>query len=763
MGDCNNKRLGDKLYAYELGMLADSEREEFEIHLLECSHCQEKAIRFQDAARIMRFDDDVRESVEKICEQEEVPSGQQARTSRKKRKWLALMPVPVAALAVLLILILKPWHIDIQPTDDAVAAQSRVAIMYFDNLADHDDAQRMGEIAANLLITDLSESRYVNVVSSQRLYDILKLLGREGETKIDRFTALEVAKRAGTDRLLTGSVLQVEPQIIITTQLVNVRNGQVESSQRVIGDEGDNIFSVIDKLTVEIKEDLSLPFQARNELDRPVSEVTTDSPDAYRNYLEGLSLYNKFFRVDAAESFERALEFDSTYAMAYYYLSDLQARDLIAKAVEYSENASEKERYFIRSREALYASDFNTAAEELEKAIERYPEDKSAHFELASLRHSLQEYYEGIYHLKEAIRIDPLYKSAYNLLAYAYSYVDSVEQAIQTIDLYASLVPDEPNPHDSKGEILALHGRYDEAIESYKKAIEIKPDFHNSWLRLAELYLRKRMYAEVESCAVVLSNSINERTRADARFYRAIVLMHQGRLEACLKALDKCIEVDILELGRDNWSPISVKNFCKAKIYDGIGESELAVQEVEKIIEAIRSHAPVNRVSYRAYYAEILARDHQFEKARRVLDDLTDFYDETGRGRELVVYSTAFIELCSGEIERAIETFRERLEQGPDFESHFALARALLETGRSAEAVTEFEAIFARPGYWYPCHGVEFGLVHYYAGLAYEGAGMFEDARARYEHFLDIWKDADTTIAEIKDAKLRLSRLESSS
>lgn len=58
--------------------------------------------------------------------------------------------------------------------------------MYFDNLVDPGDSLRLGEIATNLLITDLSQSRYVNVVSSQRLYDILKQFGKEGQKRIDR-------------------------------------------------------------------------------------------------------------------------------------------------------------------------------------------------------------------------------------------------------------------------------------------------------------------------------------------------------------------------------------------------------------------------------------------------------------------------------------------------------------------------------------------------------------------------------------------------
>ncbi|MCK4656559.1 MAG: protein kinase, partial [candidate division Zixibacteria bacterium] len=106
-----------------------------------------------------------------------------------------LIPGLIVVFAVM-IMIFKPWRIEIESGHEAIAAENRLAIMYFDNLADPGDSQSLGEIVANLLITDLSESEYVQVVSSQRLYDILKLLGKEGQKKIDRTVATQVAEKA---------------------------------------------------------------------------------------------------------------------------------------------------------------------------------------------------------------------------------------------------------------------------------------------------------------------------------------------------------------------------------------------------------------------------------------------------------------------------------------------------------------------------------------------------------------------------------------
>lgn len=80
------------------------------------------------------------------------------------------------AAIVLLILLLKPWHIEIGPSQEAEAAKEAVAVMYFANIANPDDHGHLGEIAANLLITDLAQSP-ISVVSGTYLYEYLEIAG----------------------------------------------------------------------------------------------------------------------------------------------------------------------------------------------------------------------------------------------------------------------------------------------------------------------------------------------------------------------------------------------------------------------------------------------------------------------------------------------------------------------------------------------------------------------------------------------------------
>jgi TolB-like protein len=97
--------------------------------------------------------------------------------------------VPAAILLVVALAIAIGLRVQVGRQPAAIAEENSLAIMYFDNLAQPEDPNRLGEIVTELLITGLSESQYVQVVSSQRLYDTLKLLGREGQKVVNRDVA----------------------------------------------------------------------------------------------------------------------------------------------------------------------------------------------------------------------------------------------------------------------------------------------------------------------------------------------------------------------------------------------------------------------------------------------------------------------------------------------------------------------------------------------------------------------------------------------
>jgi len=694
-------------------------------------------------------------------------SGESAIRHSKARSRTARFIVPGLILITgALLLILKPWKIEVQPTMEVVAAENRLAVMYFDNLADPQDTLRWGEIAANLLMTDLSESQYVQVVSSQRLYDILKQLGREGQKNIDRSVASQIAEKARAKWMLLGSILKIEPQIILTAQLVEVASGNAIASQRIEGQPGEEIFTLVDKLTVEIKSDLALPDSAQAEPDRPVAEVTTHSPEAYRYYLEGVNLGFKFYRAEATKSLKQALSYDSTFAMAYYRLSafsrGVERRQLAAKALEYSAKASRDEQGYIKGWNEFVLGNHTQAINDIREIIDRHPDDKEAWQALGYIyKNGLRQTKEAIDCYSKAIEIDSLDAWAYNELAYAYNNIGDFEKSIWAINKYVSLAPNEPNPYDSRGELYASNGKLDQAIASFKKAVEIKSDFYDSWEHLGTMLIFKRDYAEAERCFEKLLLSTNKNVRSDGRQDLALIPLYQGKFDEALAVLDQSIGADKIERV-DTWE----KHMIKSDIFAQRGEFAKSLGEINEAIKGYTNSYPGRAVPFKHIYIQRLTENGEFAKAQQVAREWKrEIEDKDPTKMDFYLIGLGCLEFGQENYDTAIGRLSKAMAGIPDpltpygFRVRFLLARAYQKAGQVGEAVAEFEKILTNYSGGRIAWAISSVKTHYYLGLAYDKSGWNNKAIEQYRIFLDIWRDADSGIVEIADARERLARL----
>ncbi len=683
----------------------------------------------------------------------------------KKKLLRFYFPASIMFILILLLLILKPFKLEVVPEKKASAEEKTLAIMYFENMTDREDKERLGEIVTNLLITDVSESQYLNVVSSQRLYDILKLLGKEGTKTIDKNVASEVANKAGAKWMLLGSILQVEPQIIVTSQLVEVKTGGILASQRINGEPNEKIFSIVDKLTVELKKGLALPMEAKPEETRSVAEVTTHSQEAYRYYLEGVDYFYKLYTVEGAKSFRKAIELDSTFAMAYYWLANIETGEegkrLAAKAVEYSNKVSQKEKYFIECLKVGISGNREQEVKILKKIIAYYPDDKDGYFLLASIYQlQLKEFDSAVVYLNKTVAIDPLYKLGYNMLAYAYNELGDFEKSIWAINQYISLAPGEANPYDTRADLYAYNGKLDQAIDSYRKALEMKPDFYSSLMKLGCMYIYKEEYPRADSCFKVLSSSNSRETRSNGRILLALIPLYQGKFTEALQVLDDGIAADRMEQVEGE-SSIN-KHGLKALIYGERNQPDLALKEIETGRGVYLKINPQDPVEMRDIYAIFLARDGKIKEAEEVLQSLRKNVEgKTKTGMNNYWRALGIVELIKNNPSAAVSDLEKGMKEATSihFEAGYFLAQAYLESGKIGEAVAELEKAILRYDEKRAIYAIWSVKVYYLLGMAYEESGWNNKAIESYEKFLDIWKNADPGIKEVEDAKESVRKL----
>jgi serine/threonine protein kinase/Flp pilus assembly protein TadD len=694
-----------------------------------------------------------------------------AAPAAQKSSALKYVVASSAVLVIALVLfILKPFKFDVASEQQATAADNSLAVMYFENLSDPSDSDKTGEMAANLLITGLSESQYLRVLSRQRLYDILNSLGKPSGTKIGPETSTEIASRANVKWLVTGKVYQTSPKIVLSADMSESGTGQIVTTQRITGDPGEDLFAVIDKLGASLRSNIALPAGAKAEETKSVADVTTHSSDAYRYYLEGIEFRDKFYVKEAVESFRKAIALDSTFAMAYYraaalpFVERLVGRavrlEWLAKAERFSANTSWKDQRYIQTAVRFANNNLVGAIQEADQILERYPDEKDAWHAKGFYSSRLGREEEAMACYERIVALDPSDRNAYNSLAYSYEKLGLFEKSIGAINKYIAMAPDEANPYDSRGDLYAYNGRTQEAIDSYRMAMQKNPEF-DSDNKLWYMYAYLGDYARSDSvCQALVSKSLKGQ-RAAGRLCIPRLTAYQGQFRKAIEQLDEAISADRLERYAEfpYLNKLQTKLMLQFAIDDEQGALQTCLRHAEDALK-LDSGNVVGHVFLPSVYAVL----KQFDDARRELallkTKLLAREDTTGWERQFAG-PAGVLAYYEGRYDDAIREFEGIEPSSRNALVEGLLAQSYLRQGMNEKAVSELERFLRYQNGFRIAHPHDGVRCFYWLGIAYEQSGWNDKAAKQYQQFLEIWKDADPGIPEIDDAKARLAKLTS--
>jgi tetratricopeptide (TPR) repeat protein/DNA-binding Xre family transcriptional regulator len=494
--------------------------------------------------------------------------------------------------------------------------------------------------------------------------------------------------------------------------------------------------------------------------------ATTRSHQAREQFVLGDKALRKLNREEARTHFRAALDIDSTFAMAAVRLTHPQirgtreeARALIEQAKRHAAKGTDIERRYIESRDRYLRGDIEGAIAELQRLAIEHPEEKDAYALMGMYFSSTKRMEAAISSFEKALEIDPYDATMWNSLAYAREAVGDVDGALRACDEYIKSWPYEHNPYDTRGDILARHGKPGEAILEFKRALKLRPDFYPSMQYLGCISLLMRDYTRAETYFQNMTLTKNEGARGRGRLYTAAIPLYQGKLDEALVEIDRALAADRLENhnGPDHQHKIRFKAFVLAER----GEFDEAIAESEIMLERVRDSDPNALPEWLDDHVYILARANKFDAARAALDSSGTLVRE-GPGNDNCYYWSArgWLDLELGDHEAACADFERAYDVEPMFYNGYPLGVAYIGAGRSGDAVTLFEKLVMRYKDERAAYPIEAVKMYYYLGIAYQETGRAQDAARMYRELLDTWKNADPVFDGVKsDARERLAQV----
>ncbi|MEJ2193783.1 MAG: protein kinase [Ignavibacteriaceae bacterium] len=672
----------------------------------------------------------------------------------------AVILVTIAIIIAAIFFIYKPYkEKKTQSTISKITGNS-LAVMYFENITDPEDKDHTGEMLTNLLITSLSQVKELKVISRERLMDIQKEMGPGDSKALLPNLAGQIAKNAGVSTMLIGSILQEKPLLSVTISVIDVQSGRIISSQKVSNFPKNKIFTLVDSLTYLLSNDFPVISDSKSEI-KNVAKVTTNSLEAYRAYVEGLTFYNWRYYNEAKAAFERAVELDNNFAMAYFYLSLFQQNDgevllswkSFQKAVELTDNVTECERLQIIARNYAKLNKPDKAIEIFNQVIERDPHERYPYSYLYLLyTYDFLKPEKAIEICRLAFNNNPSFKRFWNALAYSFTFLNKRDEAFDAINNYINLAPSEPNPYDSKGDLYVWFMNYDSSIVEYQKAIELHKDYFSS-TDLGYYYLLRQNYKD----ALQYFNM--------SGYQMPVIEIHHGQITIAQNELSGLMKSKISRINL-----LMVLTQMIHLSYETRQYSEM-LQLANDLSKELKKD-PGEKIYGRNYIVWALVKQGRYSEAQKLLDSIRiDIAGTTPRLQFKTDYLSAVILFEEGNNELALKQFKKAFDiLPPNHEPNFFYSVCLLKSGQLSEAVSEFQRLIYWPanvsnylvgdilgviGYW-PIQAVK---AHYWLGVAYEQQNKKEEAIREYDKFLDIWKDTDFTSPELTDAKTRVVKL----
>ena len=467
----------------------------------------------------------------------------------------------------------------------------------------------------------------------------------------------------------------------------------------------------------------------------PIDQATTHSLEALKAYSAGMKTRGEQGDAEAIPFFKRAIEHDPNFASAYASLGscygntgeDELGRQFTVKAYELRDRASEREKLRILTMHFFDTGEMESEVETTQIWAREYPRDKLAHLDLARAYDRSGRYESAATADLEALRLDPDYAPAYADLMREYFWLDHLG----------------------------------EAKAAYQQALARN-------INISGLHLIRYWIAFSESDQAEMDRQMawaeNKRDEGDFLVIASAGEEFYGRLVKARELRERAVKA-YQRNGRGNEAHLYKAWWAFREALYGNVERARQIDTAKLVWGSAYPWMPVAR-------ARTLALIGDSTHAEALADDLARRYPvhKTIQGYWLPVIH-AQIEMDHHHPARAIQllqaTVSLEFNGWGELYADYLRGQAYLGLRQGSEAAAEFQKLLEHRGLvsfdpWDALTHLQIAracAIQAQSATGPNAGALCAKARAAYQDFLTLWKDADRDIPILKQAKAEYAKL----
>jgi len=633
-----------------------------------------------------------------------------------------------------------------------------VAIADFEN--NTNDASLDG--LSGLLITSLEQSKYLSVLTKSRMFDLLKQIGKPDIDKVDEKLGVEICERADINTLVLTSIRQFGDLYSVDLKILDVDKNEYLYTTNVQAEGKKNIPDLIDKISKQTRISLAEQAEEVEKNQREIASLTTKNLEAYKYYDLGEKAFYKLDFAGAIDYYLKAVESDSTFALALYKLAysyqwnfNVEKRDIyINKAVKNIESVPDKERLYIRAESI---KDFESRIPIYQEIVDKYPNEKQAYFEIGDMLYHNGKGLQSVEYFEKSYELDPSFEFAIQHLSWSYIDQGAYEKNVELAKRSMSIYPSNPGYLVRLLNAYRVGGYFDDYFSKVREIESSELQLINTDIAFGDGYFYQGDYEKAKEKYGLVKDSDNDRITS---IYRLIeVAATRGDLNEYLKLSDELLSIytktDKQILYVDH---LVRRAYAMLLTFGNNEESEQIVEEIEKIF-----NNKYNNISYsvlngvrKSLYLNLLKDLKRWDKANK-------YQKESFGGLEILDTINSAIKFQQNRNYKDAIKIYEPLLSSLDIYSQYVvyynLGICYMKIGEFELAIDTFDKMKNNLSRGWGARKHYYPKFFLYSGLANLEIKNYRQAKSNIETFLKIWEPAPESLKEKIMAREALKKI----